>query len=57
MNLTDLADKFGSDKGSTKYRYTELYHMLFQPFIDRPITFLEMGLLIGGARTRYHSRS
>jgi hypothetical protein len=22
--------------------------MLFQPFIDRPITFLEMGLLIGG---------
>ena len=48
MNLTDLADKFGSDKGSKKHRYTELYHMLFQPFIDRPITFLEMGLLIGG---------
>jgi hypothetical protein len=47
-NLTDLADRYGSDKGSTKHRYTELYHMLFLPFKDRPISFLEMGLLIGG---------
>ena len=48
MNLTDLADHYGSDKGSTKHRYTELYHMLFQPLRQRKITFLEMGLLIGG---------
>lgn len=48
INLTDLADKYGSDKGSTKHRYTELYHMLFQPFINRKINFMEMGLLIGG---------
>lgn len=47
-DLTSLADHFGSDKGSKKHRYTELYHMLFQPFINRPITFMEMGLLIGG---------
>jgi hypothetical protein len=47
-NLTDLADKFGSDKGSSKHRYTELYHMLFQPFVTRKINFLEMGLQIGG---------
>lgn len=47
-NLTGLADRFGSDKGSTKHRYTELYHMLFHPYRDRAITFLEMGLLIGG---------
>jgi len=47
-NLTDLADRFGSDKGSTKHRYTELYHMLFHPWRQREITFLEMGLLIGG---------
>jgi hypothetical protein len=47
-NLTQLADRFGSDKGSAKHRYTELYHMLFAPLRDRPITFLEMGLLIGG---------
>jgi len=48
VNLTNLADKYGSDKGSTKHRYTELYHMLFHPLRDREITFLEMGLLIGG---------
>lgn len=47
-NLTDLADRFGSDKGSTKHRYTELYHMLFHPYRQRKINFLEMGLLIGG---------
>ncbi|WP_284163523.1 hypothetical protein [Frigidibacter sp. SD6-1] len=48
MNLTDLADRYGSDKGSTKHRYTELYEMLFRPFRDRSIRFLEMGLQIGG---------
>lgn len=48
VNLTDLADRFGSDKGSTKHRYTELYHMLFYPYRKRKIRFLEMGLLIGG---------
>ncbi len=47
-NLTDLADRFGSDKGSTKHRYTELYHMLFNPYRQRKVSFLEMGLLIGG---------
>ncbi|MDN5787401.1 hypothetical protein [Pseudorhodobacter sp.] len=48
LNLTDLADSFGSDKGSTKHRYTELYQMLFYPYRDKKINFLEMGLLIGG---------
>jgi hypothetical protein len=47
-NLTDLADRFGSDKGSSKHRYTELYQMLFQPYQDRAVNFLEMGLQIGG---------
>ncbi|PHS19455.1 MAG: hypothetical protein COA78_00815 [Blastopirellula sp.] len=48
INLTDLADEYGSDKGSTKHRYTELYHLLFNPYRRRKINFLEMGLLIGG---------
>jgi hypothetical protein len=48
MNLTDLADRYGSDKGSIKHRYTELYEMLFRPFRGRAIHFLEMGLQIGG---------
>lgn len=47
-NLTDLADRFGSDKGSSKHRYTELYQMLFAPHRERPIALLEMGLQIGG---------
>ena len=47
-DLTEIADHYGSDKGSSKHRYTELYHMLFQPYRQRKITFLEMGLLIGG---------
>ncbi|WP_253913255.1 hypothetical protein [Pseudoruegeria sp. HB172150] len=48
QNLTELADVYGSDKGSTKHRYTELYHMLFLPYRNRSIDFLEMGLQIGG---------
>ncbi|MFM2354490.1 MAG: hypothetical protein RLZZ528_226 [Pseudomonadota bacterium] len=47
-NLTDLADRYGSDKGSTKHRYSELYQMLFLPYREREIAFLEMGLQIGG---------
>lgn len=48
LSLSELADKYGSDKGPRKHRYTELYELLFRPFRDRPVTFLEMGLLIGG---------
>lgn len=48
VNLTALADKFGSDKGSKKHRYTELYNMLFHPYRERKIRFLEMGLCVGG---------
>ena len=48
VNLTQLADKYGSDKGSSKHRYTELYHMLFAPMRAQQLNFLEMGLFIGG---------
>ncbi|WP_224814521.1 hypothetical protein [Hasllibacter sp. MH4015] len=47
-NLSDLAALYGSDKGPSKHRYTELYQMLFWPYANRKINFLEMGLLIGG---------
>ncbi len=47
-SLSDLAEKYGSDKGPRKHRYTELYELLFRPFRDADIAFLEMGLLIGG---------
>lgn len=45
--LTDLADRCGLDKGSTRNRYAELYHMLLHPWRDRPVTFLEIGLCTG----------
>lgn len=47
-SLCDLAERYGSDKGPKKHRYTELYELLFRPFRNKPVTFLEMGLLIGG---------
>ncbi|MEM6481931.1 MAG: hypothetical protein AAF922_10010 [Pseudomonadota bacterium] len=53
-NLTDLADRFGSDKGSKKHRYTELYHMLFHAYRQQKFSFLEMGLLIGGPEQGNH---
>lgn len=48
VNLTDIADKHGTDKGSKKHRFTELYQMLMLPMRDREINLLEMGLQIGG---------
>ncbi len=47
-SLSELATQYGSDKGPSKHRYTELYELLFRPFRDADIRFLEMGLLIGG---------
>ncbi|WP_371170582.1 hypothetical protein [Aliiroseovarius sp. 2305UL8-7] len=47
LNLTDLADNYGSDKGSAKHRYTELYQMLFLPYRNRAISFLELGMQPG----------
>ncbi|WP_228849700.1 class I SAM-dependent methyltransferase [Halocynthiibacter styelae] len=55
VNLTDLADQYGSDKGSNKHRYTELYQMLFLPYRKRKIDFLEMGLQIGGPEHGNHA--
>lgn len=43
MNLTDLANRHHSDRGSHKHRYTELYQMLFLPYRDKKISFLELG--------------
>lgn len=47
-SLSALAERYGSDKGPAKHRYTELYELLFRPFRDSDVRFLEMGLLIGG---------
>jgi hypothetical protein len=51
MNLTELANRYGSDKGSVvslPHRYTYLYELLFHPLRDLPLRLLEMGLAVGG---------
>lgn len=47
-SLAELAERHGSDKGPSKHRYTELYELLFGNLRDRALTFLEMGLQLGG---------
>lgn len=47
-NLAGLAEQYGSDKGPSKHRYTELYEMLFARWRGQPLTMLEMGLQRGG---------
>jgi hypothetical protein len=44
LNLTDLADARGLDKGSLRHRFTELYQMLLFPYRDRPIHLGLLGL-------------
>lgn len=48
VNLTDIANKYNTDKGSAKHRYTELYQMLFLPLRGGKLNLLEMGLLNSG---------
>lgn len=52
MNLTALADRFGSDKGTLTgdppHRYSYLYDLVFTPYRDKEFRFLEMGLAVGG---------
>ncbi|MEM9966589.1 MAG: class I SAM-dependent methyltransferase [Pseudomonadota bacterium] len=54
MNLTELANFHGSDKGLIKeaHHYTKLYEMLLYPYRDKPVSILELGLQIGGPEQR-----
>ncbi len=57
-SLTELADRFSSDKGILRmphHGYTFVYEMLFQRLRDKPLSILELGL----ARTTedYRGRS
>lgn len=51
LSLTALANKFGTDKGTTTldgHAYTLVYEALFENQRDNPINLLEIGLSIGG---------
>lgn len=49
--LTELANRFGTDKGTSHghaHHYTLVYDALFEPLRVKPVRVLEIGLLIGG---------
>lgn len=49
--ITELSNKFGSDKGTEQlvnHAYSYLYDLLFFHYRDKEVTFLEMGLAVGG---------
>ena len=44
LNLTDLADAAGFDRGNQRHQYTHLYQMLFHPLRQRKLTVVLVGL-------------
>lgn len=44
INLSDLADARGLDRGTLRHRYTELYQMLFLPMRERALNIVLAGL-------------
>ncbi|MBB5694867.1 hypothetical protein [Muricoccus pecuniae] len=54
LTLTELANRYGSDKGDEirdRHGYTYVYDLIFGPSRDKPIVLLEIGLAIGGPET------
>ena len=48
-SLTQIADHFGTDKGSGKHGYTRVYEFYFAPLRARPIHILELGIKKGAS--------
>ncbi len=55
VNLTDIADDMKLDQGSQKHRFTELYHMLMQPWRNRALHMVLLGM--GDGRLTGRDRS
>lgn len=47
--LDDLAIKYGTDKSSWVHNYTYLYEKYFEPFKDKPVKLLEIGIQEGAS--------
>lgn len=47
--LTELAAKYGTDKGATHHFYTEIYEEYLGPLRGLPITLLEIGVASGAS--------
>ena len=48
-SLTQIADHFGTDKGSRKHGYTHFYELYFAPIRSRPVRLLELGIHQGAS--------
>ena len=51
MNLTDIANRCGTDKGTVHgaaHAYTVIYDLMFHSLRDQAINLLEIGLSAGG---------
>jgi hypothetical protein len=48
-NLTDMADFFGSDKGTLKHNYTPVYEQHLAKLKSEPINLLEIGVACGAS--------
>lgn len=48
-DLTVLADKYGSDKGSIKHNYTKAYNKYFNSIRDKDIKLFEIGFAKGAS--------
>jgi hypothetical protein len=48
-SLTDIADFFGSDKGSLKHNYTPVYEQHLARMKSEPINLLEVGVACGAS--------
>lgn len=51
--LADIHTKYGTDKG-TDHSYIDTYDSLFQGLKDKPIRFLEVGVLFGESLKMWH---
>jgi cephalosporin hydroxylase len=49
QHLTELADFYGTDKGTKCHRYTDIYHSFLAPLRDRVQNVLEIGILQGAS--------
>lgn len=47
--LTEIADHYGTDKGTLKHNYTPIYDALLSKWRDKPIRLLEIGVACGAS--------
>ncbi len=49
LDVTAICEKYDTDKNKGEFSHSKVYDMLFAPFRDKPIAFLEIGINRGGS--------